>query len=70
MRSPYDCNAAACQLFGVARDEFIGRFGGGVDTYITPNVLMYVEGTYLIPKAELKDFNIVPLAFGVQYRFD
>ena len=50
--------------------EFIGRFGGGVDTYITPNVLMYVEGTYLIPKAELKDFNIVPLAFGVQYRFD
>lgn len=50
--------------------EFIGRFGGGLDAYVTPNIVMYVEGTYLIPKTDLKDFNMIPLAFGVQYRFD
>jgi opacity protein-like surface antigen len=50
--------------------EFIGRFGGGLDAYVTPNVVVYVEGTYLLPKSDLNDFNVIPLAFGVQYRFD
>lgn len=50
--------------------EFTGRFGAGIDAYITPKVVVYVEGTYLLAKSDLHDSRVAPIAFGLQYRFD
>lgn len=55
---------------GRTATEFTGRFGAGLDAYITPNVLVYLEGTYLLAKSSLHDSRIAPIAFGLQYRFD
>ena len=51
-------------------EEFIARFGAGIDAYLTPKIVFYVEGSYILPVGELQDFPIIPLAWGVQYRFD
>jgi opacity protein-like surface antigen len=50
--------------------EFAGRIAAGVDGYITENVVLYAEAGYLIPNADLFDFRVIPVSFGVQYRFD
>jgi opacity protein-like surface antigen len=50
--------------------EFMGRVGGGVDVYATPNLVLNFETSWVLPTGDLADFRIAPLAFGVQYRFD
>jgi opacity protein-like surface antigen len=48
-----------------------GRFGGGLDAYVTRNVALSLEVTYLLPFSDLNeaDGNYVSIGWGVQYRF-
>jgi opacity protein-like surface antigen len=50
--------------------EFAGRIGVGIDGYLTRNLLLNVETSYLVPTGGLRDFRMVPISLGVQYRFD
>lgn len=49
---------------------FAGRIGVGIDGYLTQNLLLNVETSYLLPTGDLSDFRMVPISLGVQYRFD
>lgn len=50
--------------------QFAGRIGGGIDGYITRNLLLNVEVSFVLPTGNLHDFRMVPISLGVQYRFD
>jgi opacity protein-like surface antigen len=56
---------------GVSDDatEFAARFGAGVDLYATRNLAVNVEVSYVLPTGDLDDFPVLPLTFGVKYRF-
>ena len=49
---------------------FAGRIGVGIDGYLTQNLLLNVEASYLLPTGDVSDFRMVPISLGVQYRFD
>jgi opacity protein-like surface antigen len=46
---------------------FASRFGGGVDVYVTANVVLNVEGTYVLAAHGGRD--VTPIVFALQYRF-
>jgi hypothetical protein len=58
---------------------FALRFGGGIDIYATPKVLINVECTYVLPTSDLHfgdsgqgrgiDLSFIPIVVGAQYRF-
>jgi opacity protein-like surface antigen len=57
---------------GNARDrrvEVALRFGGGLDFYITENVAMSAEVSYLMPTGQLDDLDYYSFGIGMQYRF-
>lgn len=65
---------AEAEVFGstVADDSegaFTFRGGGGLDVYLTPRVHLYTEATYLLLTGEFDGDGMIPLVFGVQYRF-
>jgi opacity protein-like surface antigen len=45
------------------------RFGGGLDFYITKNVLASAEFSYLMPTGKLEDLDYYSIGVGLQYRF-
>jgi hypothetical protein len=49
--------------------EFAGRFGGGVDVYLTQNVSLDVDTAYVIPRGGLSDMQYFSLSGGAQYHF-
>jgi opacity protein-like surface antigen len=57
---------------GFDKDEvgFAGRIGVGIDGYVTQNLLLNVEASYVLPTGGISEFRIVPISLGVQYRFD
>jgi hypothetical protein len=44
------------------------RFAGGLDVYVTRNWAFSVDAGYLLPTSS-SDFGIIPITFGVMYRF-
>jgi opacity protein-like surface antigen len=50
-------------------NEFVMRFGGGIDVYATENVVVSVEGGYVLPFGKLDDLDYVNVGLGLQYRF-
>jgi opacity protein-like surface antigen len=49
---------------------FAGHVGVGVDAYLTDNLLLNLEMSYLLPAGDLSDFRMIPISLGMQYRFD
>ena len=49
---------------------FAGHVGVGVDAYLTDNLLLNLEASYLLPTGDLSDFRMIPISLGMQYRFD
>jgi opacity protein-like surface antigen len=45
------------------------RFGGGLDFYITENVLANAEISYLMPTGKLEGLDYYTFGLGLQYRF-
>jgi opacity protein-like surface antigen len=81
-RTPFDDSALATRARSEAWRNFVrktralsdvgfaGRIGVGIDGYLTQNLLLNVETSYLLPIGDLSDFRMVPISLGVQYRFD
>lgn len=51
------------------RVEVALRFGGGLDFYLTENVVISAEGSYLMPTGKLDGLDYYTFAVGLQYRF-
>ncbi len=51
------------------RVEVAMRFGGGLDIYLTENILVSAEGSYLIPTGKLDGMDYYMFGLGLQYRF-
>ncbi len=49
--------------------EFAVRVGGGVDFYITPNVVVTLDTDWVRPFGSLDDYDYVSGSVGAQYRF-
>ena len=45
------------------------RFGGGLDFYLTEQVVVVAEGSYLMPTGKLDDLAYYSFSLGLQYRF-
>ena len=63
---------SAAVLGSYSKDEalaFATRFGAGVDYYLTENVVLGADVTYLVPYGPLSDFDYVSIGWGVQVRF-
>jgi hypothetical protein len=57
---------------GVLEDDwdFAGRFGGGLDVYVTRNVVINVDATYVLPvSSPLDDLDYVSVGWGLLFRF-
>jgi opacity protein-like surface antigen len=48
---------------------FAGRVGVGADYYVRPDIVVNVEFSALLPTQPVGDLKILPLVFGLQYRF-
>jgi opacity protein-like surface antigen len=45
------------------------RFGGGLDIYLTKNIVMSAEVSYLMPTGKLDNLDYYSFGLGLQYRF-
>jgi opacity protein-like surface antigen len=48
---------------------FALRYGAGMDTYITENLVFNLEASYVHPQGKVEDVNYVALGGGIQFRF-
>lgn len=49
--------------------DFVFRFGGGIDVYATENVVVNVGATYLLPMGVVKTLDLFTIGGGIEYRF-
>jgi hypothetical protein len=49
--------------------NFAARFGGGIDLYITDNIVVTAEGAWVMPTGNLSDLNQIQIGGALQYRF-
>jgi opacity protein-like surface antigen len=45
------------------------RLGGGIDVYLTENIVMSAEASYLMPTGKLDNMDYYSIGVGLQYRF-
>ena len=62
---------ARAGIFGDVGDDdaFAVRGGGGLDFYLTENVVISAGAEYVVPTSDLEDFRYVSVQGGLQYRF-
>lgn len=49
--------------------DFVFRFGSGIDVYATENVVVNVGATYLLPVGVVKSLDLFTIGGGIEYRF-
>ena len=49
--------------------DFGFRAGGGIDLYMTEHLVLFWEGSAIIPVGKLNNLNFFSFAWGAQYRF-
>jgi hypothetical protein len=49
---------------------FVSRFGGGVDFYITRNIVVTAETAYVVPTGHVSELDQLQIGGALQYRFD
>lgn len=54
---------------GMSATEFAVRFGGGVDFYVSEHVVVELGVNYVLPTADIKDFDYLAIEWGLKYRF-
>jgi hypothetical protein len=45
------------------------RAGAGIDLYLSENIVVSAETTYVLPFANVSDLDYLSVGVGVQYRF-
>lgn len=53
----------------VGDTDAAGRFGAGIDFYLTDRILIGVESSYVLPTTNQTDNAFIPLVANVQYKF-
>jgi hypothetical protein len=48
----------------------VSRFGGGIDLYITKNIVVTAESAWLLPTGEVDHLKQVQIVGALQYRFN
>ncbi|MBW2274181.1 MAG: porin family protein [Deltaproteobacteria bacterium] len=48
---------------------FVIRFGGGLDSYITENIAIFVDGSWILMTGRLSDVDYATVGAGLMYRF-
>ena len=48
---------------------FAARFGGGIDFYVTRNIMVTAEVAYVLPTGQLDDLDQLQIGGALQYRF-
>lgn len=56
-------------LINVTRSGFAMRFGGGIEFYVTRNIVVSLDGSYVLPTGNLQDLDYGSFGFGAQWRF-
>lgn len=64
--SGVDDNRAAS---GERSSGLAARFAGGVEVYATRNFGGFFEASYYLPTGDRSDYDLVPLSFGIFWRF-
>jgi opacity protein-like surface antigen len=67
-----DCRLPLEDAIETDDNGFVGRFGGGVDVYVTRNVSLGIAASYVLPIASWDgefDYNYISIDWGIQYRF-
>jgi opacity protein-like surface antigen len=49
--------------------NFAARFGGGIDLYVTDNIVVTAESAWVLPTGHLSELNQVQIGGALQYRF-
>jgi opacity protein-like surface antigen len=49
--------------------DFAARFGGGVDVYLTEQIVFEAGASYVLPTGDLEDVDYVSFGGGIQFRF-
>jgi hypothetical protein len=50
--------------------DFAGRFGGGLDVYVTRNIVINVDATYVLPMTSpLDELDYLSVGWGLLFRF-
>ena len=63
-------NSMGLGLFESERfTDFAARFGGGIDIYMTENIVFTLETDYVLPTGDVEDLDYVSIGWGFQYRF-
>lgn len=50
--------------------NFAGRFALGVDFYVSPNLVLTADASYVLPRGELNELQYFSVGWGLQWRFD
>lgn len=50
-------------------DDFMMRFGGGLDVCITEHISMGPEFAYILPTSDAQDLDMLTVSLGMNYRF-
>ena len=53
----------------LTEESAVIRGGGGVDAYITENIVFTTDVTYVVPFYDNRDIDYVSISFGLGYRF-
>ena len=53
----------------VTRSGFAMRFGAGVEFYVTRNIVVSLDGGYVLPTGSVQDLDYGSFGFGTQWRF-
>lgn len=61
----------ACGEIGLSDNEtaFAARVGGGVEAYLTPNIALAADVSYVIPTGEIDAFRFVTIGGQLVFRF-
>jgi hypothetical protein len=46
-----------------------GRFGAGLDVYLTQKIVLTLSGNYMLPNNSIEDRQYTSVGAGLQYRF-
>jgi opacity protein-like surface antigen len=62
-------DSAGGSLASQRQEGFAARFGGGLDVYVTKNLLVTTGVDYLRPWGDVEDLDFLSIGGGVEYRF-
>jgi len=64
-----DTTGTSAPGFNQNNNGFAGRFGGGIDFFLTEHLFLTADAAYLLPSGDVKRLNQTMVGGAIQYRF-